>query len=309
MSRTKNNNLHKAKKAKFDEFYTQLSDIEKEVRHYTEHFKGKSVFLNCDDPTSSAFWKYFSLNFEQLGLTRLVSTHFTGLGSNNPPPAYSLEITSAGESPVKTVLTGDGDFRSEECVELLKSVDIVITNPPFSLLRPFIAQLMEFDKKFLILGTMNAITYKEIFPLLQSNEVWLGVNNGSMKFSVPSTYPTDKVSKIDDQGTRWVTLGNIAWFTNLEHYRRRETIDLFQKFSEDRYFKYSNAEAINVDKVVDIPEHYVGVMGVPISFLTRYNPDQFKIVGFRKGVDGKDLCYERDGKSVYPYFRILIQAR
>lgn len=259
-----NSSLHAAKRAKNDEFYTQLSDIEKELRHYKQHFKGKVVFCNCDDPEWSNFWKYFTLNFEHLGLAKLVATHYA-----QGEPSYKLEYFGVGQPPVQTPLIGDGDFRSDECVELLKEADVVVTNPPFSLFREYVAQLVEHQKQFLIIGNNNAITYKEIFKHIKENRLWLGVSPRSMQFKQPDGSLKDV---------------NACWFTNLPHQKRNEELILFRTYAgnENLYPKYDNYDAIEVSKVTDIPVDYAGVMGVPITFLDKYNPEQFEIVGISK---------------------------
>ena len=305
-----NKNLHKAKKAKNDEFYTQLSDIEKELMHYKEHFKGKVVYCNCDDPFLSNFVKYFAYNFHFLGLKKLIASCYV---SEDSPSDNAISWEFNGEyrdnnpvleSAIITELDGDGDFRSSECIELLKEADIIVTNPPFSLFREYVAQLIEYEKGFLIIGNQNAITYKEIFPLLKDNEMWLGVNtNKSNYFGIPDSYYSSKTVVIDSDGSRRVQVPAISWFTNLEHYVRNEELVLFKKYNEQEYPKYDNYNAINVDRVANIPCDYDGVMGVPITFLNKYNPKQFSIVKFRKGDNDKDLSV--NGKT--PYFRILIR--
>lgn len=267
-----NKSLNKASKNKKDEFYTQLTDIEKELGHYKEHFKDKIVFCNCDDPEESNFWKYFSLNFKYLGLKKLIATHF-----ENGIPSYKFElvedINNDGKinnlDTIKTPLKQNGDFRSPECTEILKEADIIVTNPPFSLFREYVAQLMECDKKFLIIGNMNAITYKEIFKLIRDNKIWLGVNNGLKKYGTPDG--------------SIVSMGNTIWFTNLEHQKRHEELILYKTYSPEKYPKYDNYDAININKVKYIPEDYDGVMGVPITFIDKFNPefnpDQFEILG------------------------------
>lgn len=263
-----NSNLGAAKRAKNDEFYTQLTDVSKELMHYKKHFDGKTVLCNCDDPTWSAFWKYFHLNFEALGLEKLISTHYD---RNNP--TYKM-IYEGGddnniEVGVKTPLEGNGDFRSEECLALLDEADIVVTNPPFSLFREYVSILMEHKKKFIVIGSQNAITYKEFFPLLKDDKVRLG-----------STHPKEFIQR---DGTV-KKFGNICWFTNLDIKKRHEELILVKKYAghEDEYPKYDNYDAIEVSKVADIPCDYAGVMGVPITFIDKYNPDQFEIVGMAK---------------------------
>lgn len=279
-----NKTLNKANKSKNDEFYTSLTDIEKELGHYKEYFKGKVIFLNCDDPEESNFWKYFELNFKHFGLKKLMSTHF-----GNGRPAYKLEIVRDINHDgkidhldiVKTPLKQNGDFRSPECIEILKGADIVVTNPPFSLFREYIAQLIEHDKKFIILGSQNAISYREIFELLKKNKIWLGAdNNGTKWFKVPEDYDiiTESRKKVEN-GKKFFSMGNIVWFTNLDIKKRHEDFIPYKKYNPEEYLKYDNYDAINVNKVSDIPEDYGGVMGVPITFLDKHNPDQFEIVG------------------------------
>ena len=297
-------NLHKARKAKNDEFYTQLTDIEKELSHYAPHFKGKVVYCNCDDPSVSKFFHYFSHNFEHLGLKKLVTTCYKSrnrdlFSNNDDKRAIVLEYDGfrKGERVPKaedigvTELEGDGDFRSEECVNILKRVDIVITNPPFSLFREYVFQLMEHGKKFLIVGSQNAITYKEIFPLIKDNRMWLGITPGGqdMLFDVSGEYAKELLANAKEgsayrmvDGVVKGRLGNACWFTNLGHKRRQEELILYRKYETDEYPKYDNYDAINVDKIKDIPMDYASVMGVPITFLSKHNPDQFGIVGITK---------------------------
>ena len=286
-----NANLHKAKEVKNDEFYTQLEDVAKEVVHYKHHFKDKIVLCNCDDPTWSAFWKYFHLNFAELGLKKLVSTHY-----DVENVTYKMEYTGGDDNDtevgVKTQLEGNGDFRNKECLDLLDECDIVVTNPPFSLFREYVAVLMEHKKKFLIIGNKNAITYKEFFPLLKDDEVWIGCTNVKEFLQ-----PDGSIKKF----------GNIGWFTNLDVAKRHEKLILWKKYTQEEYPKYDNYDAINVDKVSEIPCDYDGVMGVPITFLDKYNPEQFEIVAFRKGEDGKDLVFTRERERIQPYFRILVR--
>ncbi len=300
-----NKNLHSAKKKQEDEFYTQLADIENELKHYEQHFKDKVVYCNCDDPRVSSFFHYFSYNFEKLGLKKLITTCYKNqardlFSQHDCEEAIYLEYTGdkngdsipnpeeIGIHPLK----GDGDFRSKESIELLKQADIVVTNPPFSLFREYVAQLMKYDKKFIIIGSQNAITYKEIFPLIAQNKMWLGYKNGDMKFKVPEHYEERQTRFwIDENGQKWRSLGNICWFTNLDHNKRHEKLILYKKYNPEEYPKYDNYNAINVDKVSDIPMDYDGVMGVPITFLDKYNPEQFEIVAFRKDDEGNDYLY------------------
>jgi len=258
-----NKNLHKAKAKKNDEFYTMLTDIEKELMHYRPHLKNKVIFCNCDDPVESNFWLYFKLNFEFLGLKKLISTHYSEEHST-----YKLEFD--GVNTIKTELEGNGDFRSPEAINILEESDIVITNPPFSLFREYVAQLINYKKDFLIIGSFNAITYKEIFPLIKTNKLWLGISPRSMKFQTPS---------------KDIKLVNTIWYTNLEHSKRNEKIISYKEYSEVEFPKYDNYDAINIDKVKDIPKNYLGIMGVPITFLTKYNPEQFEILGITSGRD------------------------
>jgi len=308
-----NNDLHKAHKNKKDEFYTQLSDIEKELGYYREHFNGKVVFLNCDDPEESNFWKYFSLNFEYLGLKKLISTHF-----GNGRPAYKLEIVRDINNDekinnldtIKTKLKQNGDFRSPECIEILKESDIVVTNPPFSLFREFVSQLIEYNKNFVILGNINALCYKEIFKLFKENKIWLGhsIHSGDREFRVPKDYPLNAVgNRIDGEGNKYIRVKGVRWYTNLDYKERHEDLILYKRYkgNEKDYQKYDNYDAINVSITKDIPLDYKGVIGVPITFMDKYNPEQFEIIKFRKGEDNKDLCI--NGKC--PYFRILIKNK
>ncbi len=315
-----NKSLHIAAKAKKDEFYTQLADIENEMKHYKDHFKGKVILCNCDDPRISNFFHYFSHNFDVLGLKKLITICYKNrdmelFSRNDSEQAIWLEYTGEKDSNQKTptpeqiginTLQGDGDFRSEECIALLKQADIVVTNPPFSLFREYVAQLMQYDKKFLIVGNQNAITYKEVFPLLKDNLMWLGDHCGDMAFVVPEYYEERSTRFwIDEKGTKWRSLGNICWFTNLDLPKRHENLIPHRKYTPEEYPKYDNYDAINVDKTQDIPGDYDGVMGVPITFLAKHNPEQFEIVKFRKGNDDKDLSI--NGKC--PYFRILIKRK
>ena len=296
--------LNKAKNAKNDEFYTQLKDIEKEVFHYKEHFKDKVIYCNCDDPRVSNFFKYFYLNFEFFGLKKLITTCYKNqkidlFSQNECEKAVWIEYEGGGDihkfDNIKVnELQGDGDFRSNECIQILKTADIVVTNPPFSLFREYVAQLMEYEKKFLIIGNKNAITYKDFFPLLQEDKIWIG-NTNVKEF----LQPDGTIKKF----------GNIGWYTNLDIAKRHQKIITWKSYTPSEYPTYDNYAAINVDKVADIPVDYDGVMGVPITFLDCYNPDQFEIVAFRKGDDGKDLVFTRERERVQPYFRILVRPR
>lgn len=311
--------LQKAKKLKSDEFYTQLSDIERELQYYKEHFYDKIVYCNCDDPKTSNFFKYFFLNFKTLGLKKLIAACYkeqiadlfnTEMNRNG----FFYEYTGGDEEkPISSSVIyfrGDGDFRSQESIKLLKQSDIVVTNPPFSLFREYVAQLIKYDKKFLIIGNINAITYKEIFKLIKENKAWLGINlgRGISGFIVPEHYELyGTEARIDESGNRIVSPNNCLWLTNLETYRHHEDIILTKKYigNEKEYPKYDNCNGINVNKTQDIPVDYTGLIGVPITFLHKFNPDQFEIIKFRKGDDGKDLSI--NGKC--PYFRILIKNK
>jgi hypothetical protein len=309
----KNSNLSKAKKVKNDEFYTQISDIEKELKHYKEYFKGKTVFLNCDDPQKSHFWKYFELNFNFLGIKRLISTHYKCGGGS-----YCLEIIGDlnGDGKIdykdikRTELKGNGDFRSDESIALLKQCDIVVTNPPFSLFREFISLLDEHKKQFLIIGNNNAITYKDCFNMIKEDKMWLGVNsNKTMEFELHSNYQTWNRVSLD--GKKFGKVPSISWYTNLSHTKRNEDIILYKEYNKTDYPKYDNYDAINVDKVKDIPKDYFKVMGVPITFLTKYNPEQFEIVGIDRPlvekITGKVSRFKIDNRELYA--RIVIKRK
>lgn len=294
-----NTNLHKAKTAKNDEFYTQLTDVSKELMHYKQHFKDKIVLCNCDDPTWSAFWKYFHLNFSALGLKKLISTHY-----DKNEPTYKMEYTGGDDNDievgVKTPLEGNGDFRNQECLDILDEADIVATNPPFSLFREYVAVLMEHNKKFIIIGSQKAFGYKEIFPYIMRDKMWTGVNNGDMSFKVPADSEPKKVRYwVDETGQKWRSLGNIAWFTNLDIEKRHEKLILWKKYTSEEYPKYDNYDAINVNKVSDIPVDYNGVMGVPITFMNKYNPDQFEILGIDKDLTDNHKRGIINGKQLY----------
>ena len=313
--KSSNKNLHSAGKAKKDEFYTQLVDIEKELKHYKEQFRGKVVFCNCDDPKESNFVKYFSRNFEHLGLKKLIATHYKDANLFTKESPYKLEYTgdkNGNRMPdpdeFMTEMIGTGDFRSEECIELLKEADIVVTTPPFSLFREYLTQLVEYNKKFLIIGNVNSITYKECFKLIKDNKMWLGasIHSGDREFRVPDNYPLNAASsRIDSDGYKYIRVKGVRWFTNLDYEERHENLVLYKKYTPEEYPKYDNYDAINVDKTADIPKDYDGAIGVPITFLDKYNPEQFEIIKFRKGDDDKDLLV--NGKS--PYFRIIIKEK
>jgi len=374
-----NSTLRKANKAKKDEFYTQLTDIEKELRHYKDQFQDKVVYCNCDDPFESNFFKYFAANFNALGLKQLITTSYkpspianTQLGlfgdektptraRGRPKPtankfiinevhdidgdgAFDLrdisEQLKANENNEWAPLKGDGDFRSSESIELLKKADIVVTNPPFSLFREYVAQLVNYDKKFLILGSQNALTYKEIFRLIKENKLWLGYDNGGTKwFQVPEDYEikTESRKKIVD-GVKYFSMGSILWFTNMDTTKRHQKLTLYKKYIPEEYPKYDNYDAINVDKYADIPCDYDGCIGVPITFIDKYNPNQFEIIGqgqgnlyreltpkglskkfvedyYKSGQTGSInedhpvLGYYKNNIPVIPYMRIIIKRK
>lgn len=358
------NLLNKARENKADEFYTQLPDIEAEMRHYKEHFRGKVVLCNCDDPYESNFIKYFAMNFNYLGLKKLIATCYAGspvageelrlfdvacleekTKSNKHP--YRIEITDVSDENADgavdltdveyllknrknalTLLTGDGDFRSPECVEMLKEADIVVTNPPFSLFREYAAQLMEYEKKFIIIGNVNAITYKEFFDLIKDNKVWMGasIHSGDREFRVPSNYRLEAAGcRIDDNGYRYIRVKGVRWFTNLDFEKRHERLTLYKKFTPKEYPRYVNYDAIEVSETAEIPYDYDGEMGVPITFLDKHNPEQFEIIGSSrvvgnpisefvpKGsyVPGGMSFYLPNGDGTYRrlYARIVIKRR
>ena len=338
-----NSSLIKANKAKNDEFYTQLTDIENEIRHYKEQFKDNIILCNCDDPFESNFFKYFAMNFNFLGLKKLIATSYDNspvaytqlsfIGNDKTTPnnnrrAYKIEIIEVDDyncdgavdlSDVEyllknkentfSLLKGNGDFRSEECIELLKQADIVVTNPPFSLFREYVSQLIEYDKKFLIIGNQNALTYKEIFPLIKDNRLWLGYKSGDMAFTVPSYYePRQTRYWVDERGQKWRSFGNICWFTNLDTTKRHEDITLYKKYTPEEYPKYDNVDAIEVSKTAIIPYDYAGVMGVPITFLDKYNPEQFEILGLDDlNNEWRGRGPDLNGKCLYR--RILIRRK
>ena len=380
----RNNDLGVAKTAKKDEFYTQLTDIEKEMRYYRKHFKGKIVLCNCDDPFESNFFKYFVLNFNRLGLKKLIATcYYTSpisgeqlqyqfdpdgqmtlsFGTNitkentNKHP-YKAVVTQvydksgdgsidmidiaklfeSGENRL-TELKGDGDFRSDECLSLLDEADIVVTNPPFSLFRDYVSVLMEHQKNFIIIGNVNAITYKEFFPLIKENKVWFGasIHSGDRKFYVPDDYPLNASGcGIDEEGHRYIRVKGVRWYTNLDLKQRHEELILVKRYTPERYPKYENYNAINVNETADIPCDYDGIMGVPITFMDKYCPEQFEILGLSIGTlfDGNALgedfmklyraqggtghysknmiglgLIDIDGKAKVPYGRILIRNK
>ena len=319
-----NTHLQTAKTTKQDEFYTQISDIEKELAHYKEHFQGKVVLCNCDDPSVSNFFRFFAHNFEKLGLKKLITTCYKNqnvdlFSENKSEKAIYLEYTgdkngdrvpSLDEIGIKH-LQGDGDFRSEECIALLKQADIVVTNPPFSLFREYVAQLIEQHIKFLIIGNQNAITYKEIFQFIKEDKIWLGYMH-PVNFIVPDHYEMREVrSWRDEHGTNWRSMGNACWFTNLDIAKRHEDIILYKKYKKSDYPKYDNYNAIEVSRFADIPMDYDGAMGVPITFLDKHNPDQFEILGIDRVLveekTGKVSRFRLKGKEIYA--RVTIKNR
>jgi len=284
-STNSNRDLNSANKAKKDEFYTQLVDIEKELGHYKDHLKGKKIFCNCDDPKESNFFTYFALNFKYLGLKKLTTTHYERDGQS-----YKLEITTDInndgkidlDDALKTPLKENGDFRSKESIAILEDSDIVVTNPPFSIFREFIKQIEEYNKQFVIIGNVNALSYKEVFKLLKNNRAWLGysIHSGDREFRVPDDYPLKAAGyRVDDEGNKFIRVKGVRWFTNLDYKERHEDLLLYKTYNEEEYPRYDNYNAINVDKTKEIPMDYKGHMGVPITFIDKYNPEQFEIVG------------------------------
>jgi len=356
MTKSQNNrNLRKASKAKKDEFYTQLVDIEKELKHYKEQLRGKVVYCNCDDPFESNFFKYFAANFNALGLKKLITTSYNkspiagrqlplfemeGLKSIKPKDAeaHRIEINEVPDinkdgaigledvkqllehdANVSAPLKGNGDFRSEECIKLLKEADIVVTNPPFSLFREFLTQLVKHNKKFLIIGNVNTITYKECFKLIKENKMWLGasIHSGDREFRVPDDYPLNAAGfRIDDEGNKYIRVKGVRWWTNLDYEERHEKLVLYKKYSTKEYPKYDNYNAINIDKTSEIPMDYDKVMGVPITFLDKYSPEQFELLGImntgeeNKGIRYKGTLHGRPlVNGVEKYLRILIRMK
>jgi hypothetical protein len=343
-----NSNLHDSARNKQDEFYTQLSLIEGELRHYKKHFRDKVVFCNCDDPFESNFFKYFAMNFNSLGLKKLIATCYAsspivysqlnifnkeaiiGKEENTKKP-YKIEITEVKDENqdgridladveyllrnrknILTLLDGDGDFRSDECVELLKQSDVVVTNPPFSLFQDYIVQLMEHKKDFLIIGNQNSITYREILPLIRDNKIWLGYKSGHFWFMVPDSYEEKKTDfKIDENGQKWRRMGNICWYTNLDIEKRHENMTLFRTYSPELYPKYDNFDAIEVSRTANIPYDYDGYMGVPITFTDKYNPDQFEFLGIDKEftTDRSRFKLTENGKQRTLYARMVIRRK
>jgi len=346
-TKAKNNNLQEAKNNKKDEFYTQLSDIERELKYYKKHFKDKVVYCNCDDPRVSNFFHFFSYNFEKLGLKKLIATCYKNqnmdlFSQNTSEQAIYLEYTgdkNGNNVPDpneigKNKLKGDGDFRSKECIELLKKADIVVTNPPFSLFRDYVSQLIEYDKKFIIVGHQNAIKYKEIFPLIRDNKLWLGYGfKGGAGHFINEHY--EDYATATDRKEGMIRVSGVHWFTNLEINKRHEDLILYKKYTPEEYPKFENFDAINVDVTKDIPMDYDGFMGIPITFMDKYNPAQFEIIGIgianlglemgiepykpehkkyrkeiqkRGAVDG-DLYMMVNGVVTVPYSRIIIKNK
>lgn len=357
-----NKALSKAKQAKQDEFYTQLGDISAEMRHYREQFKNKVVLCNCDDPYESNFFRYFALNFNELKLKKLISTSYTkspivgghlplvdieGLKPDSQEP-YAIEINEVPdhdgdgaidlgdveyllkhEKNVAHTLKGEaglkaGDFRSVECIEYLKSADIVVTNPPFSLFREYVAQLIDYEKHFIIIGNLNAIHYKEIFGLFKANKLWLGesIHSGDREFRVPDHYPLEAAgSRVDEDGTKYIRVKGVRWFTNMDNPNRHELLPLYKAYSPDEYPTYDNLNAIEVSKASEIPVDYDGLMGVPDSFMDKFNPDQFELIGIPFGNLGKeigvgrnhrgrtDIAITENGRTRSPYSRLIIKRK
>lgn len=351
----RNVDLGAARTAKKDEFYTQLTDIEKEMRYYKKHFQGKTVLCNCDDPFESNFFKYFVLNFNRLGLKKLIATCYSGSPiagqqlslfdyidgntdnkeENRPYKAVVTtvydktgdggvdmldvaELFKSGENEL-TELNGNGDFRSKECLALLDEADIVITNPPFSLFREYVAVLMEHQKHFIIIGNVNAITYKEIFPLLRDNQIWIGasIHSGDRKFYVPDDYPLNAAGcGVDEDGRRFIRVKGVRWYTNLDLKQRHEEMILVKRYDSVEYSMFDNYDAINIDKTTDIPCDYAGIMGVPITFMDKYSPDQFEIIGLIagniRGLAGIESKIGKDGPYIngrLKYGRVLVRNK
>ena len=347
MKKITSRNLTQAKLNKKDEFYTQLSDIERELRHYKKHFQNKIVYCNCDDPRLSNFFHYFSYNFEKLKLKKLIATSYKSqdrdlFSKNDSDKAIHLEydgdknnnnIPDIEEIGIKT-FNGDGDFRSDESIDLLKKSDIIVTNPPFSLFREYVDQLISFKKKFIIVGHQNAISYKEVFKLIKENKIWLGYGfKGGAGYFINKHY--EDYATASDHKEGMIRVSGVVWFTNLDISKRHEDLILYKDYNEQEYPKYENFDAININKTKDIPVNYDGYMGVHITFLDKYNPDQFEIIGLgisnsglefgvkpykkehkkyrkevqkRGAVDG-DLYMMDNGEVKVPYARIIIKAK
>ena len=323
-----NAGLRRADRAKNDEFYTQLSDIERELSHYKEHFKGKTIFCNCDDPRISNFFKYFALNFNEFGLKKIISTCYKNqdvdlFTQNDCEKAVYIEYTGNPNDPTSTdfstievkELRGDGDFRSQECIELLKQSDIVVTNPPFSLFREYVAQLLKYEKKFIIIGNQNALSYKEIFPLVKENKLWLGYGfKGGAAHFINTHYQDYAIAGDHKEGM--IRVSGVVWFTNLDIKKRHEELVLYKTYSPEEYPKFDNYDAINVNKTSDIPMDYDGLMGVPITFFDKYNPDQFEVID---GIGRYSILHNEETKAAGKYlsmvngkamyFRIIIRRK
>jgi len=297
-----NKNLKNAKKEKNDEFYTQLSDIERELKRYKKHLKDKVVFCNCDDPEYSNFWSYFKLNFEYLGLKKLITTHY-----ETEKPSYKLEFD--GKDTIKTQLKQNGDFKSPECIEILEASDVVVTNPPFSLFREYVSQLIKYNKKFIIIGHQNAITYKETFCLFKENKIWLGYGfKGGATHFINKHYEDYAISGNHKEGM--IRVSGVVWFTNLDTDKRHERLILYKKYTTEEYPFYDNYDAINVNKVADIPMDYDGIIGVPITFMDKHNPEQFEVIGIDRYVEDNPKYGKRftiNNKEIYA--RILIKRK
>ena len=343
-TKSSNKNLHKASLAKKDEFYTQLDDIEKELKHYKDQFRGKVVYCNCDDPFESNFFKYFASNFNALKLKKLIATSYVkspivggqlslfemeGLKPEGKEP-FKIEISEVSDvnsdgavgltdiewllrhdANVSSSLKDGGDFRSQECIELLKEADIVVTNPPFSLFREYLTQLIEYNKKFLIIGNVNAITYRESFKLIKDNKMWLGasIHSGDREFRVPDSYPLNAAGfRVDENGNKYIRVKGVRWFTNLDYKERHEELTLYKNYNPEEYPKYENYDAINVNKVLEIPKDYNGIIGVPITFLDKYNPEQFEIIGLGISNSGKEIGV-KPYKEEHKKYRKEIQKR
>jgi len=333
VKKAQNINLREAKNSKKDEFYTQLSDIEKELKHYKKHFKNKVLYCNCDDPRVSNFFHFFSYNFEKLGLKKLITTCYKNqdmdlFSRHNVEKAIYLEYEGdKNENKVPDPeeigiqhFKGDGDFRSKECVELLKQADIVVTNPPFSLFREYVGQLIEYGKKFIIIGNLNALTYREIFKLIKNKQLWLGasIHSGDREFGIPDDYPLKAAGyRIDSEGKKYIRVKGVRWFTNLDYQERHEDLILYKKYNPEKYPKYENYDAINVNKTKDIPMNYRGTIGVPITFIDKFNPEQFEILGmsasagYSQDIVGIPFLGEKDARPLIngknTYARIFIR--
>ena len=321
-----NTDLNNARASKQDEFYTHYNIINEEIKHYINYnkniFKDKTIFLPCDDPEKSNFTKFFIDNFKKFGLKKLISTSYAKNKKQGKLFTFCKERCTVEYNHITFGhLEGDGDFRSDEIKKIRDESDFIITNPPFSLFRAFVSWIFNAKKKFLILGNLNAVIYKEIFPLIRDNKLWLGksIHSGQREFAVPKNYPLNATeSRIDEDGNKFVKVKGVRWFTNINYGKRNPSLQLMtmeenilhnKKLKGEQYLQFDNYDAINVPSIDTIPSDYKGVMGVPISFLDKYCPEQFEIVSFRKGEDGKDLFFTKDGKKIIPFFRILIRHR